>query len=73
MMSFRCMLGTSAGPAIGVADPKRLHATAPSAISSIAGIHPAIAPTLVSHFPTFSPTTFIATVTVRPAIATTMK
>ena len=67
------MLGTSAWPVIGVAEPNRLHATAPSAINSIAGIHPAMAPTLVSHFPTFNPTTFIVTVTARPAIDTAMK
>ena len=73
MMSLRCMLGTRAWPVIGVANPNRLHATAPSAISTIAGIHPAMAPTLVSHFPTFNPTTFIATVTASPAVDTAMK
>src|SRR4051794_18027191 len=73
MMSFRCMLGTSAPPLTGVAAPKRLHAMAPSAISSIAGIQPAIAPALVSHLPTFNPTTFIATVSARPVIETAMK
>ena len=39
MMSFTCMLGTSACAFIGVAEPNRLHATAPRPISSIAGIH----------------------------------
>ena len=73
MMSLRCMLGTTAWASIGVADPNRLQATAPSAISSIAGSQPASAPTLVSHFPTFNPTTFIATVTARPVMETATK
>jgi hypothetical protein len=73
MMSLRFMLGTNACAFIGVADPNRLQATIPSAISSNAGIHPAIAPTLLSHFPTFSPTTFIVTAVARPIVETAMK
>src|SRR5450759_3897221 len=73
MMSLRCMLGTRAWAVIGVADPKRPHATAPSTISSTAGVQPAIAPTLLSHFPTFNPTTFIVTAIARPVDATAMK
>ena len=67
------MLGTRARGASGVADPNRLRTTAPSAISSIAGIHPAIAPTLFNHLPTFSPTTFMVTAIASPIVATTMK
>ena len=73
MMSLRCMLGATACAVMGVAEPNRLHATAPSAISSMAGIHPATAPMLASHLPTFNPTTFIATASARPVIDTAMK
>src|SRR5262249_24790168 len=55
--SFRLVLGTNAVALIGVADPKRRHETRPSTISSSAGIQLAIAPRLLSHLPTFSPTT----------------
>src|SRR5262249_8930468 len=73
MTSFSPVLGTNDDAGIGVAGPNRLHATAPSAISSPAGIHPATAPALFSHLPTSSPTTFIVTATTRPVIATAMK
>jgi len=55
------------------AGPNRLHATTPRTISRSAEIQPAIAPTLFSHFPTSSPTTFIVTAITRPADATRMK
>jgi hypothetical protein len=71
--SFRLMLGTSDGPSIGVADPKRLHDTAPSTIRSPAGIHAAIPPALLSHLPTFNPATFSVTASARPAIDAVMK
>ena len=71
--SLRPVLGTSDEGVIGVADPNRYHDTTPRPISSSAGIHPAIAPTLFSHLPTFSPTTFIVTAIARPTTATAMK
>ena len=87
MTSFRLVLGTNASGGIGVADPKRLHETAPSTISTPAGIQLAIAPTLFSHLPTFNPTTFSVTAMIeaghrdgdevdavrRPAPATTVR
>ena len=73
MTSFRLVLGTSACAFIGVAVPNRLQDTAPRAIRTSAPIQPAIAPTLLSHFPTLSPTTFIVTAMARPVIATRMK
>src|SRR5262245_4349535 len=73
MTSFSPVLGTSACASSGVADPNRLHEMAPSAISAAAGTQLASAPTLLSHLPTFSPTTFSVTVRARPAIDTTMK
>ena len=71
--SFRLVLGTSACDPSGVADPKRRHATAPSAIRSSAGIQPASAPALFSHLPTFSPTTFIVTAMASPTVEIAMK
>src|SRR5262245_59749301 len=71
--SFRLVLGTMERASIGVADPKRIHATPASAINSPATIQLAIAPTLFSHLPTFSPTTFIVTAVMRPTEATAMK
>src|SRR5204863_8438602 len=73
MMSLRLVLGKNACAFMDVADPNRPQATTPSAISSSAGVHPAIVPALLSHLPTFSPTTFIVTATVRPLAATRMK
>jgi hypothetical protein len=73
MTSLRLVLGTSVCALIGVADPKRSHATLPSAINSAAALQLAIAPTLFSHLPTFSPTTFIVTAIARPTDATAMK
>src|SRR5580765_8497941 len=49
MTSFRFVLGTNTGGVNGVADPKRLHDTAPSTMSTAAGIQLAIAPTLFDH------------------------
>src|SRR5438552_12719661 len=71
--SFRLVLGTKASGGIGVADPKRLHDTAPRTMSRPAGIQLAIAPTLFSHLPTFRPTTVIMTAIARPVIATAIK
>src|SRR5260221_1242536 len=73
MTSFSPVLGTNAPGAIGVADPKRVHDTRPRMISSATGNHVATAPTLLSHFPTFNPTTFSQTATARPIIETMMK
>src|SRR5262245_50407391 len=71
--SFKLVLGTNAGADIGVADPKRRHATMPSTMSASAGIQLAIAPRLFSHLPTFRPTTFSVTARTRPLIDTAMK
>src|ERR1043166_3596631 len=73
MTSFKLVLGTNAWAPIGGADPNRLHDTAPSTMSTAAGIQLAIAPTLFSHLPTFRPTTFNVTAMTRPVIATAMK
>src|SRR5439155_13805030 len=70
---FSLVLGTKACGGIGVADPKRLHDTAPRTISRPAGIELAIASMLFSYLPTFRPTTFIMTAIARPVIATAMK
>ena len=73
MTSFSPVLGTKAPAGIGVADPKRDHDTKPSVMSAAAGIQLASAPTLLSHLPTFRPTTFSPTASARPAIDTTVK
>src|SRR5262249_20508655 len=73
MTSFRLVLGANASGGIGVADPNRLHEAAPRTITTPAGIQLAIAPTLCSHVPPFSPTTSIATAMTRRVIATAMK
>src|SRR5436853_321112 len=73
MTSFNVVLGTSERGVIGVAAPKRIQAIAPKAINANAGIQLATAPTLVSHLPTFRPTTFSTTATPRPASETAMK
>ena len=67
------MLGTKACASIGVADPKRRQAMTPSTINNDAGIQLAIAPTFISHLPTFSPTTFNVTARASPAIDAMMK
>src|SRR5689334_9582001 len=71
--SFKLVLGTSACGVSAVADPCIRHAAAPRTISTIAGSHPAMAPTLFSHLPTFNPTTFIVTATIKPETATMRK
>src|SRR5579872_4494595 len=71
--SFRPVPGTNARGGIGVADPNRLHDTAPSPISTRPEVQPEIAPRLFSHFPTLRPTTFMATAIVKPIIENTMK
>src|SRR6266851_8959310 len=73
MTSLRLVLGINVACVIGVAEPCRRHEIAPSTISTIAGIHAAIAPTLFSHFPTLRPTTFMVTAIARPTVETTMK
>src|SRR5882672_4481731 len=71
--SLRRVPGTSAPALIGVADPCFDHEYSPNPISSATGIHPAIAPALLSHFPTFKPTTLSETAIVRPMTETAMK
>src|SRR5580765_7373351 len=71
--SFSDVPGRSEAAVIGVADPYLLQEYTPNPMSSAIGIHPAIAPPLLSHFPTFRPTTLRTTATVRPARATAMK
>src|ERR1044072_3416335 len=51
--SFRLRLGTGDAGVIGVADPNRPQETTPSVIIAVDATHVAIAPTFVSHLPTF--------------------
>ena len=71
--SLSVVLGASAPSVIGVADPNRIQDTAPKTMRKVPTIQPAVAPALFSHLPTFNPTTFITTASVRPASATAMK
>src|SRR3981081_3075888 len=73
MTSFRLVLGTIEPSVIGVADPNRNADSTPNAIRKSAGTPAAIAPTLLSHFPTFTPTTFMTTAIARPPSDTAMK
>ena len=71
--SFSVVLGSRVRGVMGVADPNRIHHSAPNAMRKVAGTQPATAPALFSHLPTFRPTTFIITAIVKPARATMMK
>src|SRR5271169_5113596 len=73
MTSFRLVLGTKDRAVMAVADPKRLKDTTPRPMRTIDGIQPATAPTLFSHLPTFSPTTFMETAIRRPTVETARK
>src|SRR5215469_11891496 len=56
-----------------VADPNFHNANAPSATNSSVTVHRQYAPTLLSHFPTSSPSTLTTVARVRPNRATPMK
>src|SRR5712692_4313255 len=73
MTSLRPVLGTSDRAVIGVADPYLIHEKNPNARRSEIGTHAASAPTFVSHFPMFKPTTLSATAAVRPTTDTARK
>src|SRR5215467_6186919 len=71
--SFSPVPGTSELAVIGVAGPYFVHEYSPNAIRSAMGIQPAMAPALLSHFPTFRPTTLSRTAIARPTTDTAMK
>ena len=71
--SLRPAPGTSDRGVIGVADPNFSPEYRPKGIRMASAIHPATAPTLLSHFPTLSPTTLSQQETARPTIETAMK
>ena len=58
---------------MGVADPYFVHEYRPNATRNPIGIHPAIAPALLSHLAMLSPTTFRMTAIARPMTENTMK
>src|SRR5258708_30231837 len=65
--------GVSVCAVMGVADPDFIQEYRPNATRNPSGIHPAIAPALLNHFPMLSPTTLSATAIVRPTTETVMK